>query len=79
MHCVAGHARLLVLMLSKSCAIIVFDIQLVLIQCHPEWIRIGVHKYLTEYYLLHVHVSYHVLLAYHFIVCLDSSLAKDGS
>ena len=29
---------------------------------------------MTEYYFLHVHVSYHVLLACYFIVCLDSSL-----
>ena len=78
-HCVTGHDRYLMLMLSKSCAIIVFGIQFGLIQCHPEWIGIGVRKYLTEYYFLRVHVSYHVLLACHFIVCLDSSLVKDGS
>ena len=61
------------LVLSKSCAIIVFGIQFGLIQCYPEWIGIGVCKYLTGYYFLRVHVSYHVLLACHFIVCLDSS------
>ena len=66
-------------MLSKSRAIIVFGIQFDLIQCHPEWIGIGVCKYFTEYYFLRVHVSYHVLLAFHFIVYLDSSLVKDGS
>ena len=59
-HCVTGRVRLLVLMLSKPCAIIMFDIQLVLIQCHPELIiGIGVHKYLTECYFLHIHVFYH--------------------
>ena len=79
MHCVIGHDRYLVLMLSKSCAIIVFGIQFGLIQCHPERIGIGIRKYLTEYYFLHVHVFYHVLLACRFIVCLDSSLVKDGS
>ena len=78
-HCVTGCDRLLVLMVSKSCAIIVFGIQFGLIQCDPECIGIGVRKYLTEYYFLHVHMSYHVLLACHFIVCLDSSLVKDGS
>ena len=39
-----GHARLLVLVLSKSCAVNMFGIQLV----QPEWIRIGICKYLTE-------------------------------
>ena len=74
-HCITGHDRLLVLVLSKSCAIIAFG----LIQCHPEWIGIGVLKYLTEYCFLCVHMSYHVLLACHFIVYLDSSLVNDGS
>ena len=78
-HCVTKRDRLLVLVLSKSCAIIVFGIQFGLIQRHPEWIGIGVRKYLTEYYFLRVHVSYHVLLVCHFIVCLDSSLENDGS
>ena len=73
-HCVTGRDRYLVLVLSKSCAIIVFGIQFVLIQCHPEWIGIGVGKYFTEYYFLRIHVSYHVLLVCHIIVCLDSSL-----
>ena len=79
MHCVTGRDSYLLLLLSKSCAIIVFDIQFGLIQCHPEWIGIGVRKYLTKYYFLCVHVSYHVLLVCHFIVYLDSSLVKDGS
>ena len=78
-HCVTERDRYLVLVLSKSCAIIMFGIQFGLIQCHPEWIEIGVCKYLTEYYFLRVHMSYHVLLACHFIVYLDSSLVKDGS
>ena len=47
-----------------------------LIQCHPEWFGIRVCKYLTEYYFLHVHMSYYVLLACHFIVYLDSSVVK---
>ena len=72
MHCVTGHDRLLVLnVVPLSC--------LAFSWCHPEWIGIGVRKHLTEYYFLCVHMSYHVLLAYHFIVCLDSSLVKDGS
>ena len=79
MHSVTGCDRYLVLVLSKSCAIIMFGVQFGLIQCHPEWIGIGVRKYLTEYYFLHVHVSYHVLLSCHFTVCLDSSLVKYGS
>ena len=29
--------------------------------------------------LFYVHVTYHILLACHFIVYLDSSLVKDGS
>ena len=78
-YCVTGRDRYLVLMLSKSCAIIVFGIQFGLIQYHPEWIGIGVHKYLTEYYFLRVHVSYHILLVCQFIVFLDSSLVKDDS
>ena len=78
-HCVTGRDRYLVLMLSKSCAIIVFGIQFALIQCHPEWIGIGVRKYLTEYYFLRVHMSHHVLLTCHFIVCPDPFLVKDGS
>ena len=28
------------------------------IQCHPEWIGIGVHKYLTECYFLCIHTFY---------------------
>ena len=40
-HCVTGRDRYLVLVLSKSCAIIVFGIQFGLIKCHPEWIGIG--------------------------------------
>ena len=45
-----------------------------LINCHLEWIGIGVRKCLTEYYSLHIHVFYHVLLGYFFVVCLDPSL-----
>ena len=44
-HCVTGRDRLLVLVLSKSCAIhnrVWHSVGL--IQCHPEWIGIGVHK-----------------------------------
>ena len=48
-------------------------------QCQPEWIGIGVRKYLTECYFLRVYAFYHVLLAYHFIACLDSSPAQDGT
>ena len=56
-HCVTRRVvSLLVLMLSKSCAIIMLG----LIQCHPEWIRIGILKYLTECYFLCVHMLYHV-------------------
>ena len=38
------------------------------IKCHSEWIVIGVHKYLTEYYFLHVHAFYHDLLGCFFII-----------
>ena len=41
-------------------------------QCHPRYIGIAVHKYLTECYFLHVHVLCHIWLMCHFIVCLDS-------
>ena len=64
-------------MLFKSCAIIMFDIQLVWFNSGLEYV--AVRKYLTEYYFLCVHVSYHILLVCQFIVCLDSSLVKDGS
>ena len=74
-HCVIEHDKLLV----QPCAIIVCWHSVGLIQCHPEWIGIGAHKYLTEYYFLCFHVSYHVLLVCHFIVCLDSFLVNDGS
>ena len=48
-------------------------------QYQPEWIGIGVRKYLTECYFLRVHTFYHVLLVCHFIACLHSSPAQDGT
>ena len=73
-HCVTGRVRLLVLVLSKPCvsclAFIWFD---------TMSSKVEIRKFLTEYYFLRVHVFYHILLACHFIVCLGSSLTKDGS
>ena len=43
--------------------------------------RVGVRKYLTEYYFLRVHAFYHVLLAafmLYALISFDTSLAKGG-
>ena len=71
-HCVSGCVRLLVLVLSKSCAIIMFDVwhSVGSMQCHPGWIGKGICKYLTESYFLYIHLFCHTLLVYHFIVSL---------
>ena len=81
-HCATRHVRLLVPVLSKPCAIIVFGIQLGWQKCHLECILecigIGVRKYMAKYYFLCIYAFYHVLLGCFFVVCLDPSLAKDG-
>ena len=72
-HSATRCVRLLVPVLPKPCSIIVFGIQLVRWKRHN---RVGIRKYLTEYYFLHgVHTFYHVLLGCFFVVCLIPSLA----
>ena len=73
-HCVTGRVRLLVLVLSKPCVSC-----LAFIWFNTMSSKVGIRKYLTEYYFFRVHAYYHILLACHFIVCLGSSLAKDDS
>ena len=76
-HSATRRVRLLVPALSKPCAIVVFGIQWFdKMSSRVDWNR-GM-KYLTEYYFLHVHVFYHVLLGCFFVVCLDPSLANDS-
>ena len=58
LHCATRRVRSLMPVLFKPCVIIVFGMQLVRWKYHLG----GVHKYLTEYYFLCVHMFYHVLL-----------------
>ena len=71
------HELSLALMLSKSCATVMFGIQLhSTIQCHPEWIGICRGTWILDRMLfLNIHAFHHVLLEFHFIVmpCLFSS------
>ena len=64
-------------MLSKSCAIIMFGIQLrSTIRCHSEWIGIRRGPWIFDRILfLNIYTFHHVLLQSHFIVmlCLFSS------